>query len=427
MKSHPLQDSSAFFSPSRLGYLITFPYLLLLFTGLIVPSDGSHGVFTIKSMSFIATTLGFISYFFLVFSFDSQFFKLFFLFLSFSLFLSIWFLFSAFATRDFTHLYDQLKLIIITFSVVMMTLFIAKEKLLSYSTFLKTLIYANFTYSLIKVGLVCLFLVGVIDLEFFLEKMGIRFMSMAIYGDVARLQTSVDILTPYLLYFALQSSNFKVHFSFFFKIIYCLISILAIFLSFSRFLLMTALLAFIFTWILTHLRSQFKWLTLSLIFISIVGGWIGYEKVEKVVELRFFSHSSYVSDLTRTEQINALLNEFYQFPLLGKGIGSYSKEIVRDKTLMHSYEVQWVAFLMQFGLIGITVLLFFLTLICLPFLSSPFSCLKICTLLVFFNWLAAGFFNPFLISLPSGIMFSLFAWTGQKLKREKISSPFISN
>jgi len=390
---------------------------------MVIPSDGGHGILSIKSLAFLTSSVSLATYLLFYKNLQRNQVNLFLFLICFLIFITLWIIHSAFAVTDISSLYDQFKLIFITLSVVAMTLFIAQEHLLSYENFLKTIVYANFCYSLIKIIVVFLFLAGFIDLEFFLEKIGVRFMSMAIYGDITRLQTSVDILTPFILYFVLQSRYLHVHFNPKFKYGYTLVSLLAILLSFSRFLLIAALLSLFLGWCLTDIWSKFKWFVIVMIVMIAGTSWIGYDKISTIVELRFFSRSSYESDSTRTRQIDALVSEFHQYPLLGKGVGSYSEKMIRDKTILHSYEVQWVAFLMQFGLIGLSILLVPLILICLEFITLPFSWFKTSSLLIFLTWLAAGFFNPFLISLSSGIMYALFAWTGRRLRLANQSLP----
>lgn len=407
---------SATISQASLRYLFVFPYIVLLLFGIIVPSDGSHGVLNGKSLAFIATTCSLISYLFLYRSFRVEQLKMLLFLLFFLAFLFLWLWISLTNHVRIASLYDQFKLILLTLGVVIMTLFIAKEQLLSYQTFVKTIIYANFTYSICKIAVIILFLSGILDLTVVLETIGIRYMSMAIYGDLTRLQTSADIVSPFLLYFLLLSNKLQIPFSKSFKSLYIVIALLSIFFSFSRFLLGVAILAFLFHWWSLDFYQKIQ--KAILLFIMGMGalGWIGQDKMSAIIETRFFSRNAQKSDWTRVKQIQALGEEFQNYPLLGKGIGSYSEKVIRDELNYHSYEVQWMAFLMQFGIVGLAILIFPLVIIGYPFLTFPFSSVKISCLLMFITWLISGFFNPFLISLASGILYSLFAWTGMQLK-----------
>jgi hypothetical protein len=389
----------------------------MLMAGMMIPSDGSHGIFTIKSLTFISTVLSLSTYAIINGTMNrNQSGQLTFLFTA-LIFLFLWVGISLFTgTANFSSIYDQFKLLLLTISVVLLTLYIAEEKLLPYQTFIKTLVYANFSYTCVKLVLIVLYFTGLIDLSSFMTRLGIRYMTMAIYGDVTRLQTSVDIITPFLLYFVLQSKVLHVNFSNAFKFIFYIVSVASIFFSFSRYLMAIAALSFILYWCSLGWMRKMKSLAVMIALAIAAVSWIGIGKINTVIETRFFSRSAWTSDATREAQINALLAEFKENPLFGKGIGSYSEKIIRDKKNNHSYEVQWIAFLMQLGIIGLVFLLTPLVYIGSQFWIRPFSFEKISFFITFICWLIAGFFNPFLISLASGIVYALFAWTAKRLR-----------
>jgi O-antigen ligase len=140
---------------------------------------------------------------------------------------------------------------------------------------------------------------------------------------------------------------------------------------------------------------------------------IGPETVEKIIERRLFSQENTSSDETRTLQAQALMEQFDEAPFLGAGIGGYAQGLVREPTVKHLYEVQWIAFLMQFGVIGIVLLLIPLGLIALRLVMGSFSRVRCSFLGLFLLWIFSGFTNPFLISLASGTMYALFYLCGE--------------
>lgn len=384
----------------------------------MIPSDGSHGIFTIKSLTFIGSALSLMAYALIYGRINrKQTKQMIFLFAS-LIFLFLWVGISLVeGVTNISSIYDQFKLLLLTLSVGLLSLYIAEEKLLSYHVFIKTLVYANFAYSLVKLIGIGLYFIGIIDLGSFLTRIGIRYMTMEIYGDVSRLQTSVDIITPFLLYFVLQSRILNVEFSKPFKFCFIVVSMLSIFFSFSRFLMGVAALSFLLYWCCLHFMRKIRWL--AIISLLAIGGisWVGTDKIHSVAEARFFSRNTWASDAAREVQMDALLAEFRGNPLLGKGIGSYSEKVIRDKQNNHSYEVQWTAFLMQLGIFGLAILLTPLVYIGAQFWMGPLSFVKISFFILFVFWLIAGFFNPFLISLASGIIYALFAWTALRLKK----------
>ncbi|MFI5342736.1 MAG: O-antigen ligase family protein [Chlamydiales bacterium] len=402
--------------PPLIRWIFIIPYLLLLIVGMIVPSDGSHGTLSLKSLAFISSTASLLIYAIFYCRLNvAQIKQMLFLSTAVS-FLTIWVVISLIqGETQISSMADQFKLFVLTVSVAAMSLFVAEGKLLSYQTFLKIIIYSNLFYSVFKLTMVGLYFLGLLDLKFFLTKVGIRYMTMAIYGNMTRLQTSVDIVTPFLLFFVLQSKQLQVPFSKSFKSSYLVVSVFSIFLSFSRFLLGIIAASLFLYWCNRQAMDKMKMLLSVLIVGLLAVSWMGVERVQSIIEMRFFSSVTKDSDAVRTKQMNALLNEFDEYPLLGKGIGAYSETMIRDAINFHSYEVQWAAFLMQFGLFGLAFILVPLGWIGLQYLHPPLSWMKFSFFCIYLLWLISGFFNPFLISLTSGIMYGLFAWTGRRL------------
>lgn len=398
--------------------LFVLPFILLLFVGLFVPSDGEHGFLSIKSLSYISTILFLSIYFIIKNKLTSVQIKIILFLILGMLFLILW-LFISFGEKEteFRSAFDQFKIFWITLSVIGFSLYVIKEKLLSFQTFVKLLIYFNLSYSLFKLGVVFLFLIGVINLSEFLELLGIRFMSMSIVSDLSRLQTSVDIMTPFLMLFVFQSKNLGIDLSEKFKIFYVIISLLSIFLSFSRFLIAVAFCSIILYALTLRISGMLKiggYLLLASIAIVFA---IGPQTTYNIIETRFFSSNTSISDSTRVDQIEALMNDFYKSPCLGKGLGGSSQECIRDTLNVHAYEVQWVSFLMQFGILGVFCLLLPISLVCRKFLIH-INRVNLSFFFLFIIWLLSGFTNPFLISLTSGIIYSLFYLTSDYLEKD---------
>lgn len=397
--------------------ILLIPYFILIIAGLTVPSDGGHGLFSVKSLSFIATSLSMIFYVLLNKKLNAPQFKIIgFLLCSLSFFM-IWLGISIFhGETPSLNAFDQFKIFWLTISVAAISIYLVSVNAIPFKGLLKTAIYVNFAYSFVKVVLVTLHLLGWINIFSLMDSLGMRFMSMQIIGGLFRFQTSNDIATPYLLFFFLQAQQYGITWGKKFRILYIIISIFSIFLSFSRFLIFIAVLAvMLHAWTLrlsTIIRA------LPMVIILCVSGllWIGMDNISAIAERRLLSKDNYVSDVTRTKQIVALLEEHELFPLFGKGLGGYAPKYIRDETLLHSYEVQWVAFLMQFGWIGITLILCPLGLVMVKILSHPLTKHKIVLGLMFLCWLFSGFTNPFLISLTSGIIYGLFYLAGKSLK-----------
>lgn len=377
-------------------FLTACSFLALLVCGIVIPSDSNHGFLAPKSLAFLSSIFFFALYFISAESLKKSVAAPFIFLLASLTFLGVWYLGGIDQSPLLSSAqFDQFKVFLPTLFVPIAGWCLVKEGVITTSQVFKTIIYSNLAYSLAKITLMALHVFGVIHLWSFMESTGLRFMSMPIAGEVGRIQTSVDIATPFLVYFALQGP-----FSKGLKWFYCLVSALSVILSFSRFL-MVAFAASIFLHIFSlKWRSQMK-LGIGVAAFCLAGVlFAGPEQVAEVIDKRFFSHETYVSDRTREIQVDALMHACEDVPFFGKGLGGYTEECIRDYNLPHAYEVQWAAFLLQFGLVGLVFLL-------LP-LGYIASRLYLGYFLLFGLWLLSGFTNPFLISLTSGVIYLVF-------------------
>jgi hypothetical protein len=405
------------------AYAFLVPYFAMIIVGLMMPSDGNHGIMTPKSLSFLGSLT-----FFLLYILTKQHLSLYqlkmlgsaTLYLS---FLLVWLFFGlTLDVMNQTAPFDQFKIFIITISFVVMTLFAIDEGLVRPETLIKTMILTNFGYSVLKLTLILLHILNFINMFALMESLDMRFMSMEMTTGISRFQTSVDIVTPFFLLFVLQSDKLNLKFKPWFKYTYCLVSLISILFSFSRFLMGVACLSAILYWLTLSRKNVARGLTVCFILGLAFVAFIGVDVFIAIIERRFFSNDNYYSDLTRTQQIEALMGQFFKAPFFGTGLGGFVKDFIRDGGIVYSYEVQWVAFLMQFGLFGIILLLIPVGFICSRFLLNPFSSVNLSFLGLFLVWLLSGFTNPFLISLASGIVYAIFLLAATILNRKPTAS-----
>lgn len=403
------------------SFFFLIPYFAMIIVGLMSPSDGNHGIMTPKSLSFLGSLLFFLGFIWIKGRATFYQLKMFAFTGAMVTFLMVW-LFIGFTndSLDGGPSLDQFKIFIITIAFVVMTLYAVSESLVLPETIIKVMILSNFTYSLIKLVLILLHFFNIVNMFALMEALDMRFMSMDMTAGLSRFQTSVDIVTPFFILFVLQSERLNLNFSKLFKYIYCIISIFSILFSFSRFLMAVGVCSGFFYCLTLNKKEFLKALTFCSLLIMIFIYSIGIDTFLTIIERRFFSNDSYYSDLTRTQQINALVGQFFEMPYFGMGLGGYVKNFVRDGSIVHSYEVQWVAFLMQFGLIGMGLLLVPIGYIFAQFLKV-FSRVHFSFLALFLIWLLSGFTNPFLISLASGIIYSIFLLAANILNRSKFN------
>ena len=398
------------------GQFVFWSYAILVFTGLIVPSDGQHGFLSIKSMAYLLACGSFALYFFSEGKLRIKQIKILLFFLCALLFLLTWLWIGIWHENSLgPSQIDQLKLFVITLSFPLMTLCMIKENLLSIPQFLKIVLAANTCYISAKMILVVLHLLQWIDIWHILHTLGFRFMRMSIAGNIERVQTSSDVVTPFLVFFLLESKSFGLNLSKGFKAFYLILALASCLLSFSRYLIFIyccSVLLYLMHQNLSRIIKSIAGISLFLVASYLV---VGTDTVDDMVKRRLASAENYNSDLVRGQQMDSLLKEYEKASFFGKGLGGYASDYIRDPLLLHHYEVQWFAFLMQFGFIGILGILISLGLIAYRFFLPPFTLQKYSFFFLFLLWLISGFTNPFLISLASGIVYTLFYVSGLSL------------
>lgn len=395
-------------------------YTLLLFSGLLVPSDGAHGLLNPKTLSFLLASYSILLYLLSLGKLRLISLKALFALSLFLFFCFVWLSVGLLnEINQFNGVVDQLKLFLITFFFVFYSLLLYWEGSLSFSLFLRLLIYGNGLYICLKIGLIALLILKVVTLKTVGDLTGIKVVSMGITEGLDRFQTSMDIITPFLIYFVLEGEKFGVHISKRTKFFYVVLGSISTFLSFSRLLIGVAFLSISF-YFAFHSVSRF---IKGLILLALLAGGgiytVGLEPIKKMIEVRLFSRHNTESDEIRSLQIRALQGALGERPLFGLGMGGYVEEVIRDKEAKHSYEVQWMALWAQLGFLGILFLLLPIGSIVMLYLMGPFSGLKIGGLALFSAWVLAGLTNPFVISLTSGIVYSLFALAPIELNRLK--------
>jgi len=175
---------------------------------------------------------------------------------------------------------------------------------------------------------------------------------------------SADFIATTFLFFISYFSSIFSGIPILFKRIFYITGIFCLVLSFSRILFVLAALFWIFIF---FFKYSFK---KRLVFVSfflgvmIVGSYWAQDAfvwTKEIFEERFVSSKSKynrLNDEIRGEQTEALINEWQKAPILGGGFGHYAKDYIRAQHIPFAYEVQWVGFLMKFGIFGISFLIF---------------------------------------------------------------------
>lgn len=136
---------------------------------------------------------------------------------------------------------------------------------------------------------------------------------------------------------------------------------------------------------------------------------------------RFSSTSTTASDQIRNEQFYYLWTGFNELPIFGHGAGSYVKEYLRSNAILYSYELEYLSFLYQFGIVGFcliiapTIYMFMKT--CLENVKD--SNVRILIVVNLLIWIIRPFFNPSFLSSNAGMIMVIINSYGKYLSHEK--------
>lgn len=243
----------------------------------------------------------------------------------------------------------------------------------------------------------------------------INMMKMGV-GDtfITRLQIPMDSLVPFMLYFItkdliLGRGGFKT------KIIFTLLAI-SLALTLSRSFWAQGVL-FIGLAVLLEARISkiFKILALSTLVIAIIMFLTPLgDVIFAIIESRLNNqNANAASDLERDYQNNALLNAISTHPLLGHGMGYYIPNVLRSTTTPYLYESQTLSIIMDFGIIGVSILLLIFLSTCISNALNVSSKKRVKNLIMplicFSIWLLSGSVNPFLFGASGGIIIFFFS------------------
>ena len=287
-----------------------------------------------------------------------------------------------------------------------LSIFYIRRGLIRAERLITTIIYGVFVVSIMKIALIVgsLFL-AINPVEVIQSVFGEGSAVSGMIGfSLIRLEFSADILGAFVLFAVLAPSLSAVRFGRIRKFVTCVVVLLGSgFLAYSRYVWLIYVVS-----IFTAMIVERSWRMMAAIIIALLVLVIPYrDEVQTIFEARFVSEGTDISDAGRVAQARALMEEIKARPVFGKGIGAHTNGYLSSDTNMYSYEMQWLALLMQFGIVGgIAILL--LVAASLSDLMIAKHPAKLWVLLIFVLWLLASWTNPYLTSSFAGATFGLF-------------------
>jgi O-antigen ligase len=228
------------------------------------------------------------------------------------------------------------------------------------------------------------------------------------YGNLLRIQTPSDVLPIIIFGFYLLQKD-----RFYKKTIVTALMTLFVIIVYSRLFFiqyvalvgLVGVLYFLEKYGIKKVIIAFS--ALIVIFTSAMFMSHGASKIEKIITARFISADTVKSDAVRGDQTQALINVFLKSPVIGKGVGAYAEELIRNVDNSFSYEEEYLSFLMQLGIIGFTLIIIGSIVLFFRILNVSKVKDKKIKILIIFNfifWAIRPLFNPGFLSSNSGII-----------------------
>ncbi|WP_241627782.1 O-antigen ligase family protein, partial [Rosenbergiella epipactidis] len=181
---------------------------------------------------------------------------------------------------------------------------------------------------------------------------------------------------------------------------FCLI-LLSVVLSISRFIWAVNLVALILA-IMVNVKSKKSiFVIVSFLFLSTII--VQIDSVQDIFMSRYSSSANDYSDSKREIQQKSIFREFDKAELLGNGLGSHA-QLLRSFTpgKLYIYELQFQAFLMQVGMIGMFLFLMYVYFLFLIFSKKAIIKFRVIALIFLIFWIVSSFYNPSLFTSSGG-------------------------
>ena len=169
---------------------------------------------------------------------------------------------------------------------------------------------------------------------------------------------------------------------------------LDLFIASSRFFTLIAPVAVVLTLYFSNIKVP-KSVSIGIGFVAVV---VAAFLLQDVYSGRI--ETADAGDGIRNEQISALFDSFLKAPLLGHGSGYSLPSLTRNDDVPFMYEVQVVAFLMQYGIIGSLLFGGAIFIIIKPHIGRGHIALAVFYCALFF---AASYFNPYMLGTYAGL------------------------
>ena len=240
------------------------------------------------------------------------------------------------------------------------------------------------------------------------EVWGIEMMTMGSDDSfVGRIQIPMDAVTPYFLYFYTKEVIEKRKLISLPSMIFLLLCF-SMLLTFSRLMwFQTAL--FIMAAVFVE-ASMARIIKISIVGVIVVALLMYFTPlgavIMSIIDSRINGQTiNDASDIERMIQNRGIINEIYDHPLLGQGLGYYIPNLTRSASTKYLYETQSLSIVMVFGMVGVFIFLLLVFWLVMPRERKLYKYFG--PILFIFFWVVCGSFNPFLFGASGGVILYL--------------------
>jgi hypothetical protein len=320
---------------------------------------------------------------------------------------------------DTGQILSQLRLIAMAILVAWLSIFAIRRGLVTAERLITVIIYGMFCASAVKVALVAASVFSNIDpIQITRSVFGEESVeAYPILFGLVRLDFAQDILGAFALFALLAPSVSGVRFGRTSKLFICIVVVLGSgLLAYSRanwFIYVVS--------IFVAMIVQRSWKTMAVTVLAALLLCVSfYDVLNAVYEDRFVREAE-SSDTGRIEQARALMGEIKARPILGKGMGAHVNTYISSGTQKYSYELQWLAFLMQFGIVGELGILLLVAASTRDLVMAKHPA-KPWMLLLFVLWLLDSWTNPHITGSFAGATFGLFMAMFYRMRNTNLDS-----
>ena len=309
---------------------------------------------------------------------------------------------------DTVDIFGELGDIATTIVVSALGLLLVRNRVIKAESIIMTVVYAMCGLSLMKFGFAAaLYSLGlqgfdVMDAVFGQAAATIDLVPLYLDLLLPRIMFPAYILLPLAMFAVLAPSISGMRPGKMVKGVLVVMLLLSAILAYSRYNWMLCVVALIVAAIIENVRKS----SIIVALVVLASLFSFNEVLMAVAQARFASNSSTVSDEIRSEQFKQLAAAFEDHPLLGIGLGGHV-QIIRSFTRTYSYELQWVALLMQVGIVGMAGILLLIFAAANDLFAARHRG-RGWLLLLFLLYLGAAFTNPNLTTSYAGGAFLLF-------------------